>query len=83
MELQAWRDASFYCSDDDFILPSIMKNGSQPMWPDMILRDTSSPEKYGLHQTHRPALISAWARNIAQEEQSRRKDESGTDAAYQ
>jgi integrase len=37
-ELKKWRKASFYRSDDDFLFPSIAKNGTQPISPDMILR---------------------------------------------
>lgn len=36
--LKAWRESSLYRSDDDYIFPSIAKNGSQPIQPDMILK---------------------------------------------
>jgi integrase len=36
-ELKCWRQASLYRSDDHFLFPSISKNGSQPVHPDMIL----------------------------------------------
>jgi integrase len=37
-ELIQWRLATLYNSDDDYLFPSIVKNGSQPITPDMILR---------------------------------------------
>jgi integrase len=37
-ELKKWREASIYRSDDDYLFPSIAKNGKQPISPDMILR---------------------------------------------
>ena len=37
-ELKKWRKASLYRSDDDFLFPSILKNGTQPISPDMILK---------------------------------------------
>lgn len=37
-ELKKWRGVSLYRSDDDFLFPSIAKNGTQPISPDMILR---------------------------------------------
>jgi integrase len=37
-ELKEWRLTSMYCADDDFLFPSIVKNGSQPIQPDMILK---------------------------------------------
>jgi integrase len=37
-ELKRWKETSLYRSDDDFIFPSISKNGSQPVHPDMILK---------------------------------------------
>jgi integrase len=37
-ELKAWRQASLYKADDDFIFPSTIKNGKKPISPDMILK---------------------------------------------
>jgi integrase len=37
-ELRQWRTVSLYRSDDDFVFPSIAKNGGQPISPDMILK---------------------------------------------
>ena len=37
-ELKKWRLVTFYRSEEDFLFPSIAKNGSQPITPDMILR---------------------------------------------
>jgi integrase len=36
--LKSWRGASLYRSDDDYLFPSIAKNGTQPIHPDMILK---------------------------------------------
>lgn len=37
-ELKQWRRVSLYRSDEDFIFPSIAKNGGQPISPDMVLK---------------------------------------------
>jgi integrase len=37
-ELRQWKLATLYHSDDDYLFPSIAKNGSQPIQPDMILK---------------------------------------------
>ena len=37
-ELKAWRKSSLYKSDDDYIFPSIVKNGKTPITPDMLLK---------------------------------------------
>jgi integrase len=37
-ELMSWREVSLYRSDTDYIFPSIQKNGTQPLQPEMILR---------------------------------------------
>ena len=37
-ELKKWRLVTLYRSDEDFLFPSIAKNGTQPITPDMILR---------------------------------------------
>jgi integrase len=37
-ELKQWRLVSLYRSKDDFLFPSIAKNGIQPISPDMILK---------------------------------------------
>jgi integrase len=36
--MQQWRRVSLYRSDEDFVFPSIAKNGGQPISPDMILK---------------------------------------------
>jgi len=38
VELNHWKNASLYNAEDDYLFPSIRKNGSQPITPDMILR---------------------------------------------
>ena len=37
-ELARWRESSLYRSDQDYLFPSIQKNGSQPLQPEMVLR---------------------------------------------
>jgi integrase len=37
-ELKQWRRVTLYRSDEDFVFPSIAKNGTQPISPDMILK---------------------------------------------
>lgn len=37
-ELKRWKKTSLYKPNDDFLFPSISKNGSQPVHPDMILK---------------------------------------------
>lgn len=37
-ELKAWRASSLYKGDDDYVFPSVMKNGAKPISPDMILK---------------------------------------------
>jgi integrase len=37
-ELQQWKSATLYRSNEDFLFPSVVKNGTQPLTPDMILR---------------------------------------------
>ncbi len=37
-ELKQWRLVTLYRSGDDYLFPSIAKNGRQPITPDMILR---------------------------------------------
>ena len=50
VELNQWKLATLYHSDDDFLFPSIAKNGSQPMQPDMILKRHIRPalERIGI-----------------------------------
>ena len=36
-ELKAWRDRSAYKANDEFLFPSIQKNGGQPLQPETIL----------------------------------------------
>lgn len=37
-ELRTWRKTSLYRSDQDYLFPSIAKNGKQPLQPEMVLR---------------------------------------------
>jgi integrase len=37
-ELKHWRKTTLYRSDEDFLFPSVAKNGTQPLSPDMILK---------------------------------------------
>ena len=37
-ELKQWKRTSLYRTDEDYLFPSVQKNGSQPMQPDMILK---------------------------------------------
>jgi integrase len=50
VELNQWKLATLYQSDDDYLFPSIVKNGSQPMQPDMILKRHIRPalERIGI-----------------------------------
>lgn len=41
--LAEWRGTSPYNTDDDFVFPSLRKNGTQPMLPDMVLKKTIRP----------------------------------------
>jgi integrase len=36
-ELKQWRLITLYRSDEDYLFPSVVKNGTQPLTPDMIL----------------------------------------------
>ena len=36
--LKQWKLTTLYRSDDDYLFPSIAKNGTQPIQPDMILK---------------------------------------------
>jgi integrase len=49
-ELKRWKATSPYRSQRDFLFPSIQKNGTQPLSPDMILRRHVRPalEKLGI-----------------------------------
>jgi integrase len=42
-ELLRWRSASSFPGDADFLFPSIRKNGTQPLTPDMILKRIIRP----------------------------------------
>ena len=42
-ELKHWRKTTLYRSDEDFLFPSVAKNGAQPLTPDMILRRRIRP----------------------------------------
>jgi integrase len=37
-ELKEWRKTTLYRSDEDYLFPSVAKNGTQPLTPDMTLR---------------------------------------------
>ena len=41
--LAEWRGESPYNTDADFLFPSVRKNGTQPMMPDMVLKKTIRP----------------------------------------
>ncbi|HZB87114.1 MAG TPA: site-specific integrase [Terracidiphilus sp.] len=41
--LAEWRKASDYNGDDDFLFPSIRMNGTQPVFPDMVLQKIVRP----------------------------------------
>ena len=42
-ELKQWREASLYKSEDDFVFPSVLKNGEQAISPDSILKREIRP----------------------------------------
>jgi len=50
-ELKKWRLVTLYRSEEDFLFPSIAKNGTQPITPDMILRRhiRSALKRIGFH----------------------------------
>ena len=37
-ELKHWRKTSLYKADEDFVFPSVAKDGTQPLTPDLILK---------------------------------------------
>jgi len=41
--LWEWRSQSMYPGDGDYLFPSIRKNGTQPLFPDMVLNDYIRP----------------------------------------
>lgn len=41
--LVEWRGESAYNADDDFLFPSIRQNGTQPLFPDMVLKKIIRP----------------------------------------
>jgi integrase len=41
--LDEWRKESPYNGDDDFLFPSVRKNGKQPITPDMVLKKVIRP----------------------------------------
>ena len=41
--LVEWRNESAYNGDDDFLFPSIRRNGTMPLFPDMVLKKTIRP----------------------------------------
>ncbi len=51
-ELRQWRSESPYQADSDFLFPSIQKNGTQPLQPDMILKRHIRPalEQMGVNK---------------------------------
>ncbi len=42
-ELKQWREGSLYNSEDDFVFPSVQKNGKQAISPDSILKREIRP----------------------------------------
>ena len=42
-ELKQWREVSLYKSEDDFVFPSVQKNGGQAISPDSILKREIRP----------------------------------------
>lgn len=38
-----WRTLSNYSADTDFLFPSVRKNGTQPLTPDMVLKKIIRP----------------------------------------
>jgi integrase len=55
-ELKQWKSESPYRADSDFLFPSIQKNGSQPLQPDMIFERHIRPV-LGVTKTIGVALI--------------------------
>jgi integrase len=47
-ELRRWKQTSLYRTDEDYLFPSVQKNGSQPLQPDMILNAIFGRRWYGL-----------------------------------
>jgi integrase len=41
--LREWRQATIYKSQTDFLFPSLRKNGTVPVWPDMVLQKVIRP----------------------------------------
>ena len=41
--LEEWRKATPYGEDSDFLFPSVRKNGTIPVWPDMVLQKKIRP----------------------------------------
>ena len=41
--LKVWKAASHYWTEKDYVFPSILKNGKQPLQPDMILKSHIRP----------------------------------------
>jgi integrase len=37
-ELKQWRSVTLYHADTDYLFPSVVKNGAQPLQPDMVLK---------------------------------------------
>ena len=75
-ELKKWRKASLYRSDDDFLFPSIARNGTQPISPD-IDPQTSHPAGAGADWCHKAdwlALSTPWACNHAETARCRPQD---------
>ena len=52
-ELKHWRSVTLYRADTDYLFPSVAKNGSQPLQPDMILRRHIRPALKQLGVTKR------------------------------
>ena len=52
-ELKRWKLTTLYRSDGDFVFPSIAKNGTQPISPDMILKRHIRPALKRIRVTKR------------------------------
>jgi integrase len=48
-ELQSWRRQSLFRSDEDYVFASVLKKGTQPLQPEMILRRHIRPVLERLH----------------------------------
>jgi len=67
--LVGWRAESANKSDEDFLFPSIRKNGTQPITPDMVLKRSIRPalaragvtgKVIGWHSILWRRILAAW-----------------------